>query len=219
MTVTGCLAHLIRNAKENADRIELMPENKQDSNALGFCKSVKKFFALCCRIDQRRKSGGARYLRGPRQTVMGTGFPGSLHAAHQLHRRGPRQALALAYTPDAVEDAFGVSKSDLGLRPVYQQKHDRVQAHIMVCFLALAMWRVLEAWLCSKHLGDCARQIIKQMETIHSMDVLLPVKDKANLRLRLVAKPDKLTADLLDNMGLKIPSRPKIVENVVEKNG
>ena len=57
----ACLAHLIRNAKENADRIELMPENKQDRNALGFCKSVKKFFALCCRIDQRRKSGAISF--------------------------------------------------------------------------------------------------------------------------------------------------------------
>ena len=42
------------------------------------------------------------------------------------------------------------------------------------------------------------------------------VKDKADVRLRLVAKPDKLAADLLAHMQLKLPTRPKRVQNVVE---
>ncbi|MBD3422763.1 MAG: hypothetical protein GF398_21835 [Chitinivibrionales bacterium] len=49
-----------------------------------------------------------------------------------------------------VEDAFRVGKSDLGLRPVHHHREDRVQAHIMVCFMALAMWRTLEMWLKGK---------------------------------------------------------------------
>jgi len=118
-----------------------------------------------------------------------------------------------------VEDAFRVGKSDLGLRPVYHQREHRVQAHIMVCFLALAMWRYLETWLASKNLGDCARQVLDQMATIHSMDVVLPVKGDKTVRLRLVAKPEKLTADLLAHMQLRIPTRPKTIQNVVEKNG
>jgi len=118
-----------------------------------------------------------------------------------------------------VEDAFRVGKSDLGLRPVYHHREDRVQAHILVCFLALVMWRYLEMWLQSKGLGDCARQVLEQMATIHSMDVILPVKGHTELRLRLVSKPDKLTADLLSRMNLRLPNRPKMIENVVEKNG
>jgi transposase len=118
-----------------------------------------------------------------------------------------------------VEDAFRTGKSDLGLRPVFHQREDRVQAHIMVCFLALVMWRSLEMWLEGKGLGNCARQVLKELETIHSMDVVLPVKDKADVRLRLVAKPDKLAADLLAHMQLKLPTRPKKVQNVVETRG
>ncbi len=117
-----------------------------------------------------------------------------------------------------VEDAFRVGKSDLGLRPVHHQRQDRVQAHIMVCFLGLAMWRTLEMWLKGKGLGDCARQVLKQMATIHSMDVVLPVRNKGQVRLRLVAKPEPLTAELLAHMGLKLPIRPKMVQNVVEKH-
>jgi transposase len=118
-----------------------------------------------------------------------------------------------------VEDAFRTGKSDLGLRPVFHQREDRVQAHVLVCFLALVLWRSLEMWLKGKGLGDCARQVLKEMESIHSMDVVLPVKDKADVRLRLVAKPDKLAADLLAHMQLTLPSRPKRVQNVVEKTG
>ena len=81
------------------------------------------------------------------------------------------------------------------------------------------MWRSLEMWLKGKGLGDCARQVLKELETIHSMDVVLPVKDKADVRLRLVAKPDKLAADLLAHMQLTLPSRPKMMQNVVEKMG
>ncbi|NIP18991.1 MAG: hypothetical protein GWM87_13185, partial [Xanthomonadales bacterium] len=48
------------------------------------------------------------------------------------------------------EAAFRTAKSDLGLRPIYHQKADRVDAHILVCFLALAMWRTLEMWMQGK---------------------------------------------------------------------
>ena len=118
-----------------------------------------------------------------------------------------------------VEDAFRVGKSDLGMRPIYHHREDRVQAHILACFLALVMWRYLEMWLQSKGLGDCARQVLEQMTTIHSMDVVLPVKGGTEVHLRLVAKPETLTADLLARIHLNLPSRPKIIENVVEKNG
>ena len=42
------------------------------------------------------------------------------------------------------EDAFRISKSDLNLRPVFHQKTERVESHILVCFLTLALWRTLE---------------------------------------------------------------------------
>lgn len=117
-----------------------------------------------------------------------------------------------------VEDAFRISKSDLGLRPVYHHREDRVQSHILVCFLALVMWRYLEMWIQGAGLGNSARQVLKELDAIQSMDVVLPIKDKADVRLRLVAKPEKLAADLLARMQLKLPSRPKTIENVVEKN-
>jgi len=121
------------------------------------------------------------------------------------------------------EDAFRISKSDLNLRPVFHQKTERVQAHILVCFLTLALWRTLEVWMRGKGLGDCARQLVKEIATVKSLDVVLPVKAcpeqvTCDLRLRIVARPDRAVAELLARLGVELPSAPKIVQNVVEKN-
>src|SRR5437667_11462913 len=122
------------------------------------------------------------------------------------------------------EAAFRTSKSDLKLRPIFHHKTERVEAHILVCFLSLALWRTLEMWMHGKGLGDCARELLKQVSTVRSMDVVLPVKEAASqqtreLRLRVVARPDRPVADLLVRLGLDLPSAPKSVQNVVEKKG
>jgi transposase len=120
------------------------------------------------------------------------------------------------------EAAFRTAKSDLGLRPVYHQKKERVQAHILVCFLALALWRTLEQWMHAKGLGTCARQLIKSLAGIKSMDVLLPVKrgeTTAELRLRVVATPEPATAQLLAHLGLRLPKGAREISNVVPKTG
>lgn len=108
-------------------------------------------------------------------------------------------------------------KSDLHLRPIFHQKEKRVAAHILVCFLALALWRTLEQWMSAKGLGTCARQLLHEVATVRSMDVVLPVKDHSELRLRVVSKPDQSVAELLVRLGVELPSRPKIFENIVEK--
>ncbi|HEV7929386.1 MAG TPA: IS1634 family transposase, partial [Nitrosospira sp.] len=120
------------------------------------------------------------------------------------------------------EDAFRISKSDLSLRPVFHQKTERVEAHILVCFLALSLRRTLEMWMAGKGLGNCARQLLKEVATIKSMDVVLPVQEAAaqqtrELRLRVVARPNRAVAELLVRLGLELPTVPKVVQNVVEK--
>ncbi len=39
------------------------------------------------------------------------------------------------------------------------------------------------------------------------------------LRLRVVARPDRPVAELLARLGLELPNAPKKVQNVVEKTG
>ena len=116
------------------------------------------------------------------------------------------------------EKAFRMEKSDLGMRPVFHQTKNRVQAHIFVCFLALAMYKCLELWMVNAGLGASPAKLLEEFREIRSMDVVLPIKDRAPARLRLVVKPDNHVRVLLQKLGLKIPNRPKVVENVVQNS-
>jgi transposase len=112
------------------------------------------------------------------------------------------------------EAAFRTAKSDLKLRPIYHQKTERVEAHILVCFLALAMWRVLEQWMHGKGLGTCARKLIAEVSTIKSMDIAIPVRrgeTQTELTIRTVARPERHVAELLTRLGLELPTRNRIL--------
>ena len=130
--------------------------------------------------------------------------------------------MAVVYPAHPGGGGVCTAKSDLGLRPIYHQLEDRVQAHILVCFLALALWRTLEHWIHAKGLGTCARQLRKNVAGIKSMDVLLPVKrgeHTTELRLRVIATPEPATAQLLAHLGLRLPKGPREIANVVPKTG
>ena len=148
------------------------------------------------------------------------------HGAYLLRtnctERDPAQLWRWYMRLTQAEDAFRISKSDLSLRPVFHQSTERVEAHILVCFLSLALWRTLEMWMRGKGLGDCGRQLLKEVSTVRSMDVVLPVRDPAGgrveeMHLRTVARPDRPVAELLHRLGLDLPTLPRRIQNVVEK--
>ena len=114
-----------------------------------------------------------------------------------------------------VEDAFRTTKSDLGMRPIFHHKKDRTQAHILVCFLALAMWRLLSHWMHCSGIGSAPRKLLEEMRTVKSLDVLLPTRDKT-IRLRVVNKAPKDLQPLLQRLRLPLPNRPKLVRDVVQ---
>lgn len=118
------------------------------------------------------------------------------------------------------EAAFRTAKSDLGLRPIFHQKDDRVREHILVCFLALALWRALEQWMLAKGLGTCARQFLKEIASIKSVDVVVPVRRagiSTEVRLRVVTTPEPATAQLLAHLGLRLPRGSREISHVVPK--
>ena len=68
-----------------------------------------------------------------------------------------------------------------------------------------------------KGLGTCARRLVEEIATLKSMDVLLPVRrgeQLAQLRLRCVARPERRVAELLVRLGLDLPTRSRIVEDL-----
>jgi transposase len=115
-----------------------------------------------------------------------------------------------------VEDSFRTEKYDLGMRPIFHHKQDRTQAHILVCFLALTLWRTLQQWMKASGLGTAPRKLLEELRELKSLDVLLPTREKT-IRLRMVATPPRELKMLLQRMKIIIPNRPKMIQNVVEK--
>ncbi len=110
-----------------------------------------------------------------------------------------------------IEDCFRISKHDLGLRPLYHQKQDRTQAHILVCFLGLVLWRTLQQWMHGCGLGDAPRKLLEEMAEVRSLDVVLPTGAGKDIRLRTVSRPEEHLAILLQKLGLPLPNKPKSI--------
>lgn len=118
-----------------------------------------------------------------------------------------------AYTQlTEAEAAFRIQKSDLALRPIWHQREDRVQAHILVCFLAYVLWKTLGKMCQAAGLGDCPRLVLEALEEIRMVDVVVPTRAGVELRKRCVTQPEKHQAVLLQRLGLALPQSLPVQE-------
>jgi len=78
--------------------------------------------------------------------------------------------------------AFRINKDQLCVRPIWHQRADRVQAHILVCFLAFVLWKTLEMWQQRAGLGNSPRTLLEEFARIQSHDVILPIPAQGEIR-------------------------------------
>ena len=110
------------------------------------------------------------------------------------------------------EWAFRITKDELEIRPIWHHKQERVEAHILVCFLAYVLWKTLAGWMHRSGLGDAPRTLIEELAKIKSGDVVLPAathsgRPRRTIRLRCVTEPDAAQKVLLNRLGLTLPRR------------
>jgi transposase len=110
------------------------------------------------------------------------------------------------------EAAFRIQKDQLNLRPIWHQRSERVQAHILVCFLAFALWKTLEMWQQRAGLGNSPRTVLEELARVQSNDVVLPTATHGEIRLRCITQPDAAQAALLDRLGIVLPKRMRLDE-------
>jgi len=111
------------------------------------------------------------------------------------------------------EAAFRIQKDQLNVRPIWHQREDRVQAHMLVCFLAFVLWKSLEMWQQRAGLGNSPRTVLEELARIQSHDIVLPTATHGQIRLRCVTQPDPAQAALLDRLGIVLPKRMRIAEH------
>ena len=104
------------------------------------------------------------------------------------------------------EAAFRLHKSDLVMRPIWHQKEHRVQAHILVCFLAYVLWKTMGRLCRQAGLGDEPRKVFAELQQVCLVDVVLPTRNGPTIRKRCVSRPTEHQAILLQRLGLELPT-------------
>lgn len=110
------------------------------------------------------------------------------------------------------EAAFRIQKGDLGIRPIWHQKEERVQSHILVCFLAYVLWKMLGQMCKRAGLGSEPRKVFDEIARVKAVDVVMPTRQGTVIRNRCIAQPTKAQAVLLQMLQLHLPQRMKIYE-------
>jgi len=107
-----------------------------------------------------------------------------------------------------VEEAFKNLKGDLALRPVYHQKLERIQAHILVAFISYTLHVCLRQRLRAVASGLTPRAVLEKFCAVQMVDVHLPTTDDRTVILTRHTQPEKELQLLLDQLKLKLPEQP-----------
>lgn len=107
-----------------------------------------------------------------------------------------------------IEAAFKCLKSDLGIRPIYHQLEHRVEAHILVAFLAYCLSVTLKHRLQAHAPGLTPRAVLEKLAAIQMLDVSLPTTDGRCLTMPRYTEPEPDVALLLHQLKLTLPNQP-----------
>ena len=107
-----------------------------------------------------------------------------------------------------VEEAFKNLKGDLGLRPIFHKREDRVEAHIFVAFLAYCLHATLRRWLRDLAPGLTPRSVLEKFAAVQMIDVHLPTTDGRHVVLTRYTQPEKELQLLLHELKLTLPDQP-----------
>ena len=107
-----------------------------------------------------------------------------------------------------VEEAFRTLKGDLGLRPIFHHKAERIEAHLFVAFLAYCLSITLRQCLRAVAPGLMPRAVLEKFASLQMLDVLVPTTDGRELLLVRRTEPDRDLALLLARLGCTLPPQP-----------
>jgi len=107
-----------------------------------------------------------------------------------------------------IEAAFKCLKSDLGIRPIHHQLEHRVEAHILVAFLAYCLTVTLKHRLRAHAPGLTPRAVLEKLAAIQMLDVSFPTTDGRRLVMPRYTEPQAEQAILLHRLNLTLPQQP-----------
>ena len=107
-----------------------------------------------------------------------------------------------------IEAAFKCLKNDLGIRPIHHQLEHRVDAHILVAFLAYCLTVTLRHRLRMHAPGLTPRAVLEKLAAIQMLDVSFPTTDGRRLIMPRYTEPSPEQALVLHHLNLVLPQQP-----------
>lgn len=107
-----------------------------------------------------------------------------------------------------IEAVFRSLKSELGIRPIYHHLERRVDAHILIAFLAYCLQVTLKNRLQIHAPGLTSAAVLEKLGTIQMIDVCIPTRDDRWLILPRYTQPSKELTLLMEQIQLALPSQP-----------
>jgi transposase len=107
-----------------------------------------------------------------------------------------------------IEAAFKTMKSELGVRPIHHQLQHRVEAHILVAFLAYCLTVTLKSRLQALAPGLTPKATLEKLAAIQMVDVWLPTTDGRWLVMPRYTQPEPEQEILLHELKLHLPAQP-----------
>jgi transposase len=107
-----------------------------------------------------------------------------------------------------IEAAFKNLKDDLGLRPIYHQLEQRIEAHIFVAFMAYCLHVTLRTRLKSLAGGITPRAVLDKLAAIQMLDVHFPTLDGRSLILSRYTELNRDQRLLVQQLKLTLPPQP-----------
>jgi hypothetical protein len=133
---------------------------------------------------------------------------GSYRLRSNLTGGDPAQLWTFYLQLTEVEQAFKELKHDLAIRPIYHQTDERIEAHILVAFLAYCLQVTLKQRLRSRAPGLTPWSVLDKLAAIQMVDVHLPTTDGRTVTLSRHTEPEPDQALLLQMLKLSLPGQP-----------
>lgn len=102
-----------------------------------------------------------------------------------------------------IEATFKSLKTDLGLRPIFHHKEDRVAGHLLITLLAYHLVHTLRFQLKQKGIHLSWESIRNTMSTQQRLTITLPTQEGNTIHLRTTTKPEVRQKQIYEALNLK----------------
>ncbi len=162
--------------------------------------SVARYYDI--RIDKDEDTGNATALHWSRNTTTDQTHPG-VYCLRTNQEQWDEQTLWRTYTMlTDLEGVFRALKSELGLRPVYHQKEDRVSGHLFISVLAYHLVHTIRFQLKAHDIHLSWESLRRQLDGQDRVTAVIRREDGKIYHIRKATRPEPRQQVIIDALGL-----------------